>query len=123
MKRIKEERQKLNMLQKEVAELISMDRTTYAKYETGSILPPVDVLIRLADLFNVSVDYLIEHDMDNRSSEDLCELKEIEALYKKLNEDGRETAMNTMRALAAYPDMINTTDDENETEERIVKDV
>ena len=65
MNRIKDERKKRNLLQKEVAELISVDRTTYAKYETGAIIPPVGVLIRIAELFGVSVDYLIEHDAIN----------------------------------------------------------
>ena len=108
MKRIKEERQKLGLLQKEVAEFISMDRTTYAKYETGSIMPPVDVLVRLSDLFGVTVDYIIGRDRIDNTNDRRCDSEEILKLYESLNEEGKETAINTMRALAAYPEMIKT---------------
>lgn len=111
MKRIKEERQKLGLLQKEVAEFISMDRTTYAKYETGSIMPPVDVLVRLSDFFNVTVDYLIGRDRTEDETIIKSDSKEIIKLYESLNADGKDTAMKTIRALAAYPELSNSSNE------------
>lgn len=45
--------------QAELARLLNMKRSTYAKYETGENEPNITTLIRLANLFNVSTDYLI----------------------------------------------------------------
>lgn len=45
--------------QGEVAEKIGVTQTTYSKYELGKINIPVDMLIKLADLYHVSLDYLV----------------------------------------------------------------
>ena len=42
--------------QKELAEYLNVKQTTYSKYELGKINIPVEILIRLADYYNVSVD-------------------------------------------------------------------
>ncbi len=45
--------------QSEVAELLNVSRSTLSKYEKGLLMPNVDNLIKLADLYNVSCDYLL----------------------------------------------------------------
>ena len=45
--------------QKEIAELLQTTQTYYSKYELGKINIPVDVLIKLADYYEVSIDYLV----------------------------------------------------------------
>lgn len=45
--------------QKEVADHIQVSRVTYTQYETGSRMPSLAVIYRLADYFNVSTDYLL----------------------------------------------------------------
>lgn len=47
------------MTQKEVAEVLEMPKSTYAHYEDGSNEPKISVLIKIADYYNVSVDWLI----------------------------------------------------------------
>lgn len=46
-------------LQVELAEYLNVKQTTYSKYELGKINIPVDVLIKLADYYEVSIDYLV----------------------------------------------------------------
>ena len=46
-------------LQIELADYLSVKQTTYSKYELGKINIPVDVLIKLADYYDVSIDYLV----------------------------------------------------------------
>lgn len=46
-------------LQVELAEYLNVKQTTYSKYELGKINIPIDVLIKLADFYNVSLDYLV----------------------------------------------------------------
>lgn len=48
-----------NVLQKDVAKYLDVDRTTYVKYERGDSEPNHDVLVKLADYFDVTVDYLL----------------------------------------------------------------
>ena len=46
-------------LQVELAAYLNVKQTTYSKYELGKINVPVDVLIKLSDLYDVSLDYLV----------------------------------------------------------------
>lgn len=45
--------------QEYVANKLFIKQTTYSKYELGKVKVPVEALMRLADLYHVSVDYLI----------------------------------------------------------------
>lgn len=41
--------------QKEVAAYLNIKQTTYSKYELGKINVPIDVFIKLADYYTVSI--------------------------------------------------------------------
>ena len=45
--------------QKELADYLNIKQTTYSKYELGKVNIPVEVFIKLADYYGVSVDYLL----------------------------------------------------------------
>lgn len=45
--------------QTELAEYLNVKQTTYSKYELGKINIPIEVFLKLADYYNVSVDYLL----------------------------------------------------------------
>lgn len=45
--------------QKEVAAYLNIKQTTSSKYELGKINVPIDVFIKLADYYTVSIDYLV----------------------------------------------------------------
>lgn len=45
--------------QKEIADFLKTTQTTYARYENGTRQPDIETLCKLADYFNVSVDYLL----------------------------------------------------------------
>lgn len=45
--------------QRTVAEYLNVKQNTYSQYEIGVLNYPTDVLIRLADFYDVSVDYLL----------------------------------------------------------------
>ena len=57
--RIRDLREDHDWKQEYVAEKIGVRQTTYSKYELGKINIPIDMLIRLADLYGVSLDYLV----------------------------------------------------------------
>ena len=57
-KRLKELRLNAGLTQKDLAKAIEVGRTTISEYESGKIVPKQEVLLKLANHFNVSVDYL-----------------------------------------------------------------
>ena len=59
-KRIRDLREDNDMTQAQVGEKINGPHRTYAYYETGERMIPPHVLCALADLYDVSVDYLLE---------------------------------------------------------------
>lgn len=48
-----------DLTQRQVAEALKLDRSSYAYYETGKCQPSLDTLLKLADLYDVSTDYLL----------------------------------------------------------------
>lgn len=48
-----------NYTQKQIATYLGISQNTYSQYEVGVLNYPVDALMKLADLYNVSVDYLL----------------------------------------------------------------
>ncbi len=56
--RLKELRLTNGLTQKELAKVIGVGRTTISEYESGKIVPKQDGLLKIANHFNVSVDYL-----------------------------------------------------------------
>ncbi len=58
-KRIRDLREDADLTQKQVGEAINVPQRTYAYYESGQRMVPPQVLIRLADFYSVSVDYIL----------------------------------------------------------------
>ncbi len=52
-------RKQFEMTQDDVANILGMSRTTFSKYENGNANPPLQVLRKLADIYNVGLEYLI----------------------------------------------------------------
>lgn len=57
--RIRDLREDRDWNQTKVAEYLGVRQTTYSKYELGKLPLPVDVLLKLSELYGVSVDYLL----------------------------------------------------------------
>ena len=53
-------REDSDLSQKEVAEKLQIHQTTYSDYELGRLNIPIPVLKQLADLFNTSIDYIVD---------------------------------------------------------------
>lgn len=57
--RIRDLREDKDEKQKNIADYLGIRQTTYSKYELGRINIPIEMLIKLADYYNVSLDYLV----------------------------------------------------------------
>lgn len=58
-KRIRDLREDMDMTQKQMGEVLSCSQRVYSNYERGELDIPTEILIKLADFHNVSVDYLL----------------------------------------------------------------
>ena len=58
-KRIRDLREDRDLTQKQIAEYLGMSQTGYSKYETGENDIPTSVLIKLADFYHTTTDYLL----------------------------------------------------------------
>lgn len=57
--RLRDLRQDADLTQTQVAKYLGMSQTGYSKYETGENDIPTQVLIRLAQLYRTSTDYIL----------------------------------------------------------------
>ena len=57
-KRIRDLREDNDLKQSEVAEKLHMQREVYRRYETGEREIPLNIAVMLADIYNVSLDYI-----------------------------------------------------------------
>lgn len=69
MERLRKLRREADMTQQQMADYLGVQRTTYTKYEIGTISPSIDTLKKIASLFNVTTDYLIGEAQKNETDE------------------------------------------------------
>lgn len=55
-------RKQSNLTQRKIAEMLDVSERAYQHYEGGTREPNIEKLIKLADIFNVSIDYLVCRD-------------------------------------------------------------
>jgi len=60
LKRLKDLREDSDWTQKQLAERLSISRSAYSAYENGANAPSIEVLLRLAEIYHTSVDYILE---------------------------------------------------------------
>lgn len=61
-RRLRDLREDKDLKQTEVAEYLGIQQTVYSRYERGFQTIPIEHLIKLADLYNVTTDYLLDRE-------------------------------------------------------------
>lgn len=59
-RRIRDLREDHDLNQQDIAAILNITQSTYSRYEAGIYDPPTDILIKLADFYGTSIDYLLE---------------------------------------------------------------
>lgn len=108
--RLKELRQKHNLSQKEFAEILKVSTGTVGNWEVGLREPDFKMLMRIADIFNVSCDYILDRYSDEEDTnknpirisispiEDEM-LSEFRNVGKKLGTDGQRALISIANIL------------------------
>lgn len=84
--RLKELRQEKRLIQDELAKKLNISRNTITRYENGTRQPNINTVKKIAELFDVSTDYLLgisdrRYNFDNASLENLAD-----EYFKKVRE-------------------------------------
>jgi len=98
MNRIKDLREDNDITQKDLAERLNIAKSTLSGYENGTSEPSFQILFKIADIFHVSLDYILGRTNDksndnflkNLTEEEITELKK----YKELLEIKRSVQEN-----------------------------
>lgn len=61
-------RNRLGRSQQRLADDLGITRTRYCKYEYGQTEPPIELLVKLANYFGVSIDELAKEDIQRRNA-------------------------------------------------------
>ncbi|KPQ17745.1 MAG: Cro/CI family transcriptional regulator [Algoriphagus marincola HL-49] len=104
-------RKNKNLTQESLAQALGISRSKLAGYEL-TITPPLDILVKIAEYFNVSLDILIKEDLNSYSEYKLRELLEtdkflrgrkLRILSTTVDAEGRELIeVVSQRAKASY---------------------
>ncbi|MBE6629929.1 MAG: helix-turn-helix transcriptional regulator [Ruminococcaceae bacterium] len=62
LRRLRDLREDHDLKQKDVADLLGIQQTVYSRYERGFQNIPLEHLVKLADYYQVSLDYIFERD-------------------------------------------------------------
>lgn len=82
-KRLIDLRESKNMKQKDLADILNLKQSAVSKYENGLSQPPIPTLIRIAEYFEVSVDYLLGlSSIANPYTQEKFSPKEVEIVTK-----------------------------------------
>lgn len=78
-------RAEMNWSQKEVAEKIGADQAQISQYERGESIPSIGLLKRIANVFNVTTDYLLFEENDQKASTKI-KSKELLDLFDQIDD-------------------------------------
>ena len=94
--RLKQLRQKNKWTQQELAKKIQVTKETLYRYEKNQLPPSYDSVVRLAELFDVSIDYLMGW-TDQPVSEEMKKQKLIYRQIQNLDESQKESIINILK--------------------------
>ena len=96
MDQLKKLRLERGLTQKQVADALKIQRSTYTRYETGEREPDNHMLNKLADFYEVTVDYLLERtDLPNPDKEPEF-LRRIRLASVKMDEKQRKKMLGIL---------------------------
>lgn len=97
--RLKELRKNKSLRQEDLANFLHLTTTGYNGYETGKREPNIETLCKLADYYNVTLDYLVGRDYKNDIGYLNDTQKSAVELIKSLNELNLAKAVAYMSGL------------------------
>lgn len=92
-------RREYHLTQKDVANILGVQESAYQRYEQGRSLPSVAVVIKIADHFDISVDYLLGRTDDPNLERNNEKVDLSEAIIKHLRQTAYDSVDNEIKRL------------------------
>lgn len=106
--RLRQLRKNAKLTLKDIAKLIGVSYQTVSNWEKGGTEPDIQSIIRLADFFSVTTDYLLEHDNDEVYFKDL--INKLDNLNKdQLMTITKSMVVNLLENFNSFGDNKNKT--------------
>lgn len=103
MLNLKDIREEKNLQQKDIAARLNRTPACISSWETGKTEPSIEDLVKLADLLEVSLDYLLCRTDENDVVEEIRNYsplhKKMISLFDKLSQEDRLQTLGFMQAL------------------------
>ena len=104
--RLKALRKENNYLQKDLADFLSISKSAYGYYEQGRNEPDIQTIVKLAEFYKVSTDYLLcKTDVEDKTLEK--KESDIIKMYRSLDEDSKNIVYGAIYALFAKENLID----------------
>lgn len=103
--RIRELRLNRKMSQEELGRRVSRSKSVISSYENNLKVPSLDILVRFAEIFNVSLDYLVGLDKNEMLSLDGLTDKQKE-IIKLIHSDFKNPGIKTDSLSATEQEVI-----------------
>ena len=81
-KKINELRKKHKLTQKELAKRVGCLDTQRSHYENDKMTPSIDVIIKLSEVFEVSIDYLVKDELTELAKEKIVDMELLNQFEK-----------------------------------------
>ncbi|HBJ2623439.1 TPA: helix-turn-helix domain-containing protein [Clostridium botulinum] len=122
--RLKELRIEKNLLQKDLANFLNITTSAYGYYEQGKRIPDSDTVKKIADFFNVSLDYLIGNSDIKESAEilinnNLSTKANNSPIDDKLIEKLKNLDDESKKELEKYMDLLKLKESMNESKNEV----
>jgi transcriptional regulator with XRE-family HTH domain len=98
--RIQELRKQKEMTQNDLSKKIEISMTQLVRYENKGVQPPADVLKKIADVFGVSIDYLVNGNTSEKAENTLSDNKLLQHFkaVENMNEDDKNVVFKLIDA-------------------------
>lgn len=105
MEKLRQIRKEAGITMKQLAVAVGVAEASISFYETGKRQPDIDTLCRLANYFNVSIDYLVGNNTALTASENSerifatdAEERELITLFRSITREAKDVILNNARA-------------------------
>lgn len=90
-------RSEKNISTYKLADLLHVSRSSISNYETGIRTPSYDLLVEIANFFNVSIDYLLGRTNDRRTADKILEEYSVICDVKNLDKNQKDFIINFIK--------------------------
>ena len=96
---LKKIRKEKKITQKQIADFLNIKQQAISQYESGITIPKADVLRKIAECLDVSVNYLLDSTEDTDKDDLTEDAQKLLELYRSLPSDKKNISLELLKVL------------------------